>query len=209
MTDMQEAVDDLTAPRNVKVETDTGNTWASEDALLVQLEQAVSSTLNSGSGSGGAAWERNVLDSNAMYTAAIIRAAIGDWCRGVGIMGRRSAIDGLRAWWAHRQSVNADERAASDAFYLGQLRKWADQIRSMVNPPKVIEIVAPCPVCGQGTFTNEQGEIIRNPLQLTYRPNSGSIWADAKAVCRACSEVWDNEWRLRGLRHDIDAKESA
>ena len=35
MTDMETAVDDLTAPRNVKVETDTGSTWASEDALLV------------------------------------------------------------------------------------------------------------------------------------------------------------------------------
>jgi len=58
-------------------------------------------------------------------------------------------------------------------------------------------------------FTNDHGELIRNPVQLTYRPNSATIWADAKAVCRACSEVWDTEWRLRGLRHDIDNKETA
>ena len=209
MTDMETAVDDLTAPRNVKVETDTGSTWASEDALLVQLEQAVSSSLKSGSGSGGAAWERNVLDSNALHTAGMIRAAIGDWCRGVGIVGRLSAIDGLRAWWEHMQTMDPDDRAGSDPFYLEQLHKWANQIRSMVNPPKVIEIVAPCPVCGQGVFTNEHGELIRNPVQLTYRPNSATIWADAKAICRACSEVWDTEWRLRGLRHDIDNKETA
>lgn len=210
MTDpLQEAVDDLTAPRNVKVVTDDGHTWASEDALLVQLEQAVSSTLNSGSGSGGSPWNRNVLDSNALHTAAMIRSTVGDWCRMAGITGRRSAADGLRAWWAHRQSVSQDERDASDPFYLTQLRKWADRIRNMVNPPKVIEIVAPCPACGQGTYTNDAGEIMRNPLQLSYRPESGSIWQDARALCRACDMVWDDQWKLRGLRHEIDAKETA
>lgn len=208
MTELQDAVDELTLPRNVKVPTDDGHTWATEDALLVQLEQAVSSSLKSGSGSGGAAWERNVLDSNALYTASLIRSAISDWCRITGITGRREPIEGLRAWHAARLSDPAETRE-TDPFYIEQMRKWAAQIRVMVNPPKTVEITAPCPACGQGVYTNDMGEVVRNPIQLSYRPESGSIWQDARALCRACEMVWDTEWRLRELRHDIDDRETA
>lgn len=204
MTELQDAVGDLTLPRNVKVPTDEGHTWATEDALLVQLEQAVSSSLKSGSGSGGAAWERNVLDSNALYQATIIRSTITEWCRMAGITGRREPIDGLRAWHARRLSENHE----TDPFYIAQMRKWADQIRTMVNPPKTVEITSPCPACGQGVYTNDLGEVVRSPIQLSYRPESGSIWSDARAICRACEMVWDTEWRLRELRHDIDSVEA-
>lgn len=208
MTDpLLDAVEDLTAPRNVKVHTDDGYTWAVEDPLLTQLTDAVSSTLNSGSGSGGSPWNRNVLDSNALHQASIIRSTIGDWCRIVGIPGRHEPADGLRAWYAARLKQNREP--VEDAFYTSQLISWANLIRNLVNPPKTIEIVAACPVCDQGKWTNELGDIVPNPLQLTYRPESGSIWADAKAICRACQQVWDTEWRLRELRHDIDAKETA
>lgn len=209
MTDaLLDAVEDLTAPRNVKVTTDDGHTWATEDPLLTQLADAVSSTLNSGSGSGGAPWARNVLDSGALHQAAIIRSTIGDWCRMVGVQGRREPADGLRAWYAARIALPETQRE-TDPFYIGQLRAWANQIRNMTNPPKTIEIVAACPICDQGTYTNDLGDVVRNPLQLTYRPESGSIWQDARAICRACQTVWDDQWKLRALRHDIDAKETA
>lgn len=206
MSELLDAVDDLTLPRNVKVATDDGHTWATEDPLLTQLEQAVSSTLNSGSGAGGAPWSRNVLDSAALHQAAIIRSTIGDWCRIAKAPVKREPITDLRAWHAARLSLTDRE---SDPFYINQMRAWAGQIRNMVNPPKIIEITAPCPTCGQGVYTNDLGEKVPNPLQLSYRPESGSIWADAKALCRACSAIWDTEWRLRELRHDIDDKETA
>lgn len=203
-SELLDAVDDLTLPRNVKVQTDDGHTWASEDALLVQLREAVSSSLNSGSGSGGSPWTRNVLDSAALYQAGIITSQIGDWCRIAGAKVTRDAVADLRAW--HVAHTSRPDH--SDEFYLLQLRAWSGQIRTMVNPPKTVEITAPCPVCGQGAWTNDLGENVPNPLILTYRPESGSIWQDAKAHCRACAEVWESEWRLRELRHDIDAKES-
>jgi hypothetical protein len=204
MTELLDVVDDLTLPRNVKVPTDDGHAWATEDPLLTQLEQAVSSTLNSGSGAGGSPWSRNVLDSAALHQASLITATIGDWCRIQNLPVRRDPIADLRAWHAARLgSDNTD----TDPFYINQMRAWAGQIRHMVNPPKTIEITAPCPACGQGAYTNDLGEKVPNPLQLSYRPESGSIWADAKALCRACQVVWDTEWRLRELRHDIDAKE--
>lgn len=204
MTDLNDAVDDLTLPRNVKVQTDDGHTWATEDALLVQLREAVSSSINSGSGAGGSPSTRNVLDSDALYRAGIINAAIGDWCRMINVKVTRDAATDLRAW--HAAFIGRDE---PEEFYIHQMRAWAGQIRTMVNPPKTVEITAPCPVCGQGSYVNDMGERITNPLALTYRPDSGSIWADARALCRACNEVWEGEWRLRELRHEVDARDTA
>lgn len=202
--ELLDAVDDLTLPRPVKVATDNGHTWAREDALLIQLREAVTSTLNSGSGAGGSPSTRNVLDSDALHRAGIITSAIGDWCALVDVKPTRDAVHDLRAWYV--AYTNRDEPSE---FYTRQMQTWAHQIRTMVNPPKSVEITAPCPVCGQGEYVNDMGERLTNPLVLTYRPDSGSIWSDARALCRACSEVWEGEWRLRELRHDVDDKETA
>lgn len=209
MDPLLDAVDDLTRPKPVKVDTDNGPTWATEDALLVQLEEAIRSTMNSGSGAGGSPWTRNVLDSAALHQAAVINSQIGDWCRMAGLTATRDAVTDLRAWYANRLSVSPHEREASDAWYLDQMTAWAGQIRAMVNPPKTIEITAPCPLCGEGTYTNDIGERVTNPVIVQYRPETGSIWQDAKALCRACEHVWSGEWELRALRHDVDAHDTA
>lgn len=203
MSALLDAVDDMTLPRPVKIPTDTGHTWAVEDALLVQLTEAVSSALKSGSAARCSPWTRNVLDSAALHQAAIITSTIGDWCRMAGAKVTRNAVTDLRAWYVAHMSKPDHE----DAFYVRQLTEWAHQIRTICNPPKTVEITAACPACGQGEWMNDMGENVKNPLLLTYRPESGSIWQDAKALCRACQQVWDTEWRLRELRHDIDAKE--
>lgn len=204
MTELLEAVDELTLPRNVKIPTDDGHTWATEDALLVQLQEAVSSSIRSGSGAGGAAWTRNVLDSDALYQAGIITAAISDWCVLVGVKPTRDPVKDLRAWYAARLTATDPEE-----FYLGQLRKWAGQIRGMLTPPKTLEIVAACPVCGEGTFTNDMGEIVRHPLQMTYRAESANMWRTAKVACRACEVVWVGGEAMAELRDELDEKETA
>lgn len=202
--DLLDAVDDLTLPRNVKVQTDDGYTWASEDALLVQLRQAVSSSLNSGSGSGGSPSTRNVLDSDALHKAGIITAAIGDWCYQVGVKATRDAVHDLRAWHAAYLS-----REESPEFYIRQMRAWAGQIRAMVNPPKTVEITAPCPVCGQGEYVNDMGERINNPLALTYRPDSDHMWKNSRVMCRACDAVWVGGDAMEELRDELEDKETA
>lgn len=204
MTELLEAVDELTLPRNVKIPTDNGHTWATEDALLVQLQEAVSSSIRSGSGAGGAAWTRNVLDSDALYQAGLITAAIGDWCVIVGIKPTRDPVKDLRSWYAARLTATDPE-----VFYLGQLRKWAGQIRAMTSPPKTLEITAACPVCGQGQYTNDMGEMVRNPLVMTYRPDDGNLNRSAKVMCRACEVVWSGGEAMAELRDEIDEKETA
>lgn len=202
-SELLEAVDELTLPRNVKIPTDDGHAWATEDALLVQLQEAVSSSIRSGSGAGGAAWTRNVLDSDALYQASIITATIGDWCHMAGIKPTRDPVKDLRAWYAARlTATNPDE------FYIGQLRRWAGQIRAMTSPPKTLEITAPCPVCGEGQYTNDLGEVVRNPLQMTYRADA-NMWHTAKVLCRACEVVWVGGEAMAELRDELDEKETA
>jgi hypothetical protein len=164
----------------------------------------VSSSLNSGSGSGGSAWTRNVLDSAALYQAGIITSQIGDWCRIAGATVTRDAVTDLRTWYvAH--TVRPDH---SDEFYLLQLQAWAGQIRAMVNPPKVIEITAPCPVCGEGAYVNDMGERITNPLTLTYRPDSNHLWKNSKVLCRACDAVWVGGDAMEELADELNEKEA-
>lgn len=204
MTELLDAVDDLTLPRNVKVPTDDGHTWATEDALLVQLRESVSSSLNSGSGAGGSPSTRNVLDGDALYKAAVITSQIGDWCRMAGATVTRDAVTDLRAW--HAAFLSRDD---PDEFYIRQMRAWSAQIRAMVNPPKTLEITAPCPVCGQGEYVNDMGERITNPLALTYRPDADNLWRGAKVICRACAAVWAGGDAMEELRDELNDKETA
>ena len=202
--ELLDAVDDLTLPKPVKIPTDDGYTWAREDALLVQLQEAIISSIGGTAGGRTSPWTRNVLDSAALHQATIITSTIGDWCRMVDIKPTRDAVTDLRAWYVAMLATPDRD----DQFYIRQMTVWAHQIRDMINPPKTVEITATCPACGQGQWTNDLGERIANPLLLTYRPETGSIWQDAKATCRACSTLWEGEWRLRELRHDVDAREA-
>lgn len=204
MTELLDAVDDLTLPKPVKVPTDDGYTWATEDALLVQLREAVSSSLNSGSGAGGSPSTRNVLDGDALYKAAIITSQIGDWCRIAGAEVTRDAVVDLRAW--HARFISLDQ---PEEFYLGQMRGWSRDIRAMVNPPKVVEITAACPVCGEGSYVNDMGERITNPLVLTYRPDSDHMWKNSRVICRACEAVWVGGDAMEELRDELEDKETA
>lgn len=198
MTDLLTVVDELTLPKPVKVPTDDGYTWATEDPLLVQLQEAVSSSLRSGSGSGGAPWTRNVLDSDALHQAAIITATIGDWCRIAGAVVTRDPVQDLRAWYAKRLSTRDPE-----AFYLGVLLKWVTTIRALVNPPKTLEILGACPVCKAVTYTNGSGETVRNPLAMTYRPDTANMHKAARASCRACDTVWQGTEAMEELRDEL------
>lgn len=198
MTDLLDVVDELTLSRPKKLETDDGFMWVTEEPLLVQLQEAVSSSLRSGSGSGGAPWTRNVLDGDALHQAAVITATIGDWCRMAGADVTRDPVTDLRAWYAKRLSARDPE-----AFYLEQLRKWAGMIRAIVNPPKTLEILGACPVCKEQTYTNATGETVRNPLVMIYRPDTTNMHKAARATCRACDTVWQGDEAMEELADEL------
>lgn len=199
--DLLEAVDDLTLPRNVKVVTDDGFTWASEDALLVQLAEAVASGLGSPSGGSAAPWARNLLNTDALHQAGMMTSQIGDWCRMVGAPVVRDPATDLRSWFTAYQS----DEGSLDVFYLRKLREWAGQIRAMLNPPKMLELTAACPECLESFWVNDEGDPIPNPVTVQYWANGVSVWEGATGKCRACGHVWRGQWELRSLRHAVDA----
>jgi len=196
--DLLSVVDELTLSKPVKVPTDDGHTWATEDPLLVQLQDAVSSSLSSGSGSGGAPWTRNVLDSDALHQAAIITATIGDWCRIAGATVTRDPVQDLRAWYAKRLSTRDPE-----AFYMGVLQTWVSTIRALVNPPKTRQILGACPVCKEVTYKNGEGETVRNPLVMTYRLDVKDVLKNARTTCRACETVWQGDEAMEELATEL------
>lgn len=199
MTELLDAVDDLTLPRPVKVATDDGHTWATEDALLVQLEEAIHSTMSRTGGRGGGD-SRMILDADALMRFSMISAAITDWCRMVRAHVSRNTINDLRAWYV---AYTATPGERMDEFYITQLRKWADLIRGKLNPRETIEFTDPCPECREKDWVNEDGELIPNPVVIDY-DKTGDVLNSARGSCRACGATWQGVWELRGMRHAAD-----
>lgn len=202
MTDLLDAVDDLTLPKPVKVETDDGFTWAREDPLLDQLADAVASGLGSPSGGSAAPWARNLLNTDALHMAGMITSQIGDWCRMVKAPTTRNPAVDLRSWYV---AFIASAGGSLDDFYVRQLRAWGEQIRGMLNPPKMLELTVACPECLEAFWVNDEGDPIPNPVTVQYWANGVSVWEGATGKCRACGHVWRGQWELRSLRHAVDA----
>lgn len=203
MTELSDAVDDLTLPKPVRVQTDDGFTWATEDPLLVQLEDAIHSTMSRGGGRGGGD-ARMILDSDALEKFAQIASVILDWCRIAGAQlparERRNVSDDLRLWF---DTYTRTDGERLDVFYVTELRKWADLIRSKLNPRESLEFTDPCPECHETTWVNDDGELIRNPVVIDY-DKTGDVLNGARGDCRACGASWVGVWALRGMRHAAD-----
>jgi hypothetical protein len=214
MTDpLLEAVDELTLPTNTRVTQDNGDNtitnFVHHEALLTQLENAISSTIGAGAGrTMTAKWALNVLDSDALYQFTIISSTIRDWCRTAGTGRYTHPADGLRAWYTTRLPIPAEMRSLEDPFHIATLHKWANTIRAKLNPSRSLEITAACPICHSDTWTDTDGTHYRHPIEVTYHDQAPDILATAQALCRACDRVWRGSHELRELRWDVDIRES-
>lgn len=214
MTDpLLEAVDALTLPTNTRVVQEDGDktvtNFVHHEALLTQLENAISSTIGAGAGRAMTTkWALNVLDSDALYQFTIISSTIRDWCRLAGAGRHAHPTDGLRAWYTTRLPLDDDTRAIEDPFHLATLHKWAAIIRAKLNPSRSLEITAACPICHSETWTDSDGSTYRHPIKVTYHDQDPDILATAQALCRACERVWRGSHQLRELRWDVDIRES-
>ena len=211
VTDLLEAIDALTQPTHtlvVQYVTVNGkehaqSTRVKHDPLLQQLEEAIASTIGGGGGrSMTAKWALNVLDSDALHQFTIIDSQIRDWCRGAGVTPGRHPLGNLRAFYAaHIGRIVDDGR---DRALEGILRKWAGTIRGKLNPPRTMELTAACPACGADTWTDVDGVVYRHPITITYQDQDADILGSARAMCKACDEVWRGLTELRGLMFDVE-----
>lgn len=195
-------VDDLTLPKPIKVPTDTGYTWATEDALLVQLQEAITST-TSRAGGRSLRHDRMILDADALMRFHQITSAIGDWCRIEGIRAHRDPVADLQAWYEARTRRPVNVRGEDD-FYIDQMHAWATLIREKLTPRVTMQYLHPCPECEATTFVNDDGDTVPHPVVVDYDPDAPL--ETVRWTCRACSEVREGEFAQRALVYDAETR---
>lgn len=187
-------VDDLTLPRNVRVATDEGSTWATEDALLAQLLEAVSSSVNSGSGAGGAPNTRNLIDTDALHILGMIVTQVGDWCRMVGAPTTKDASTDLRSWYDRYSAFEGD---SLDAAYIRVLNGWVNQIRDAIIPPhRPIELFGV--ICPDTAITDD-GLIPQHMLKAWVEGQTD----EPVAKC-VCGLTWRGWMDIRALSYSAE-----
>lgn len=185
MTDLIDAVSALTKPSRTKVVRDDGSTTVvAHDALLVQLEAAVTSAIGNGGGGGSATG--SVINDAALARLLQISSQIRKWCRQADVQVTRYAVDNLERW-----------KVAALAFdTYGQviiLEQWAYDIRNLLDPPKTVPLSGACPVCKAVNWEEGEGEnrtIRASPVAALY--DHANPYRSVRAVCRAgeCGTEW-------------------
>lgn len=184
MTDLIEAVHALTKGTRTKVVRDDGSTTVvRHDALLVQLETAVTSAIT-GNGGGAGAPTAVLVNSAALQRASIIRSQITEWCQLAKVRVTRDSTRDLTAWM-----IAYTGRDLEADWYTRTLHGWARTIRELLDPPKRIPLVDPCVACGATKYVNESGEEIPSPLVVEY--DHVALHSSLRAVCRVCEVSWD------------------
>ena len=157
--------------------------------LLRQLNEAIGGTIGIG-GSGSLPWTRNMLDADALFRFMKINSTIKEWARMVGAqITPDEAWTTLRAWYV---AYNAQPHTeAQDGFYASQMRGWAEQIRQKFQPVRTWDLPGACPVCEAETWWSKATrEEYKFPLIVEYNETGPDLIQQARAMCRACEQVW-------------------
>ena len=183
--------------------------------LLDWLLSAVASDASGGHGGGKQARERTPIDVGAFTLYEDIDGRARAWMMEAG--GKAGKLlrptQILRSWYVLWNASNPSD-GMRDA-YASILESWTERIKDILDPPKKIEITAPCPVCGQewvniglrlpnGQDDPDDLERVR-VLNAVEREN---IY-ESYAMCRACKRVWKGTGEMRQLRIAIDDAEQA
>jgi len=119
----------------------------------------------------------------------------------------------LRTWYTlWNAQIHTDSLTNS---YASILEGWADAIKDKLDPPKRIELMAPCPACGaefvnvglklaDGSDDPDDVERVR-VLNAVEREKI----EDSFAMCAACNRVWLGVPQMRQLRIWLDDAEAA
>jgi hypothetical protein len=177
--------------------------------LLDQLRDAVASSLESGGG-GKPGRERVPIDVAALTLYEDIDGRIRSWLDELGARPGRDVTptQALRTWYvmwtAGRHTEGLEDR------YQATIEGWAQQVRDKLQPPKRIEITAPCPVCGREWINVglklPNGDDDPNDVEMVRVLNAveRETIDDSYAMCQACNTVWVGTGRMRQLRIAID-----
>jgi hypothetical protein len=175
-------------------------------SLLGQLNNAVHESMGVG-GSASLPWERNILDADALYRFIRISTTIKDWARmkDARVVSDDPALT-LRSWYVEYTKYPTED--GRDKFYINQMRGWASQIKTKLNPARIRDLPDACPQddCGAKVWFNPADKMpYMRPLIVTYHEIGPNLIQEAKASCRACGM----EWGVRELAYALEQAETA
>lgn len=175
--------------------------------LLDELAAAVNPSTNKSAGSASMASTRNLIDSDALFEWSKMSAAIGGWCRIVGVTPTRNRVHDLDAWYVRFTAIpHLDDNDIE--WYRIELRRWANLIRNMLEPPKRFELTTPCPVCKSDTWVNPDGETVRHPILVQYRvsPEGAPVKPSARCRNEDCDAEWDSIEAIEELGEELQER---
>ncbi len=207
------ALDKLTKPQHVAQWQGDGSERKIfkriDPPLLDWLLEAIVNSLGQGGGSQQAR-ARTPMDVGAFTLHEDIDGRVRSWMDDLGARPGKdlTATQILRTWyvlWSARNPSEGMMRA-----YAGILDGWAQAIRDVIDPPKRIEITAPCPMCGQewinvglklGDGRDDPNDVERVRVLIALERES---MQESYAMCRSCERVWKGVGAMRQLRIAID-----
>lgn len=207
--DLLDVVDELTKPKieHVAQRSDRGE-WIRTKAvelppLLERMHDAVWPSGERNGGSGSSPATRSPADVSALFEYAKICAAIGSWCRIVGVKPTRDPIVDLRAWYAATLKDNSFDPAG---WYLREARRWKRLIEGHLEPPKSFEAKVACPVCNATAWGDQYSGGSSWPIEVRYKVTDEGRTADETATCRACRTVWVGHESITELVEELGEK---
>lgn len=200
MTELRDAVDDLTLPKRVKVMQDEEVVTVMVPPLLHQLDEATRSSLGVSEGSATLKSATSLTNDAALTKLMQISDQVRAWLRGLDPKDAdiaRNTSAALRLWYVAALGANLED----STYHINTLRAWAGQIRGLLDPPRTLELPDNCPDCGADKWwdASEPSKDGRSyPLVVVYRRDDPVKGATAK--CRAC----DRSWTARELAYELE-----
>jgi hypothetical protein len=218
MSDLETVVDDLALIRNhanpqhclpgpcrvVKGEYHnrpaTHQTYTSTPSLLRLLDDAITASIGGTTSGRSLAFERSILDTEALEQAAQISAALETWCHTANARFIRGDLSASLIGW--RQAWNATHPTeAATGWYVSELGSWLRFILGKLNTPGKASIELPCPACGARIYQTADGNQDSWPIKLTWR--KGEMESTARAECKACGIEWPSWGAITELRDEF------
>jgi hypothetical protein len=177
--------------------------------LLDMLENAIGGNIG-GDRAGKPARERIPIDLTVELLIEELDGRFRAWIIDLGHKpkGHISLTHLLRSWYL--LWISGHPNTTTEDPYRLALESYRTRILDAINPPKRIELTAPCPICG-----NEWVDIGPRQLDGTIHPLDAEIvhaltvierdtLNESYAICQACNRVWRGIGAMRQLRIAID-----
>ncbi len=188
MQDTERAVERLTQNHTMHLD----GTEYECTALLEQLREALTSSL--GAGGGGGSGDGGLINVAAFTLWENIDGVARSWLREFQTEHTGELTSVIQRLPTTIQAAHAnghiddDLRERLDAMF-GQ---WVAMIEDLFDPPRVKELLAPCPKCGERY--HDDGDTRRAAVIIPVKAGRAIV-----AECRSCGGMWGTEADLIAL----------